>query len=208
MSRLKFIFNLSSLFAIFFLPLQFHKKYLRFLYILFIINCASAPAYLSDRGMDARDMVDIGFQTAFLGIVFEIGPYVIAPAYSDFQGYGLSGGELHTYGKPLVGYFFFSQENSTITHSTQMEIISRLDYRKKEFCSRLFSDCNNAFFYKENISSYGRLGLRVGIFAGVRFSVNFLEIADFFTGLVGADFLNDDYYKHLRGGKKVYELKK
>ena len=72
------------------------------LVMLGILNCSSAPSYLSDRGMDARDVVEVGIQTGSFGFAIEFGPYLIGPLYLDVieaNGLieiksGLSGGEL------------------------------------------------------------------------------------------------------------------
>ena len=177
------------------------RKFVSFLCVLILLHCSSAPAYLSDRGMDARDMVDASFQTASIGFALEIGPYLISPVYIDYYGIGLSGGELGYTGKTTMNFVFIMSNMNSETGSTNLKTVARLDYRKKEFntdtgiVSMFHGDVERL---KPKKNSYGRLGIRVGAVAGVRFAINFFEVADFVTGVFGYDLLNDDYFKYIK----------
>lgn len=176
------------------------------LFLLFL-NCNSVPAYLSDRGMDARDIVDLNFETNY-GFAIEMGPYLISPFFLGFSNVGLSNGEIGSSKSGRAAVFIY-QNSSTTSNSKNVEMISRLDYRKKEYCISSINDMTCGWKLEPEIQAYGKFGIRAGLIAGFRFSINFIEIADFVTGVLGFDLLNDDYYDMQKKQEKLgYATKK
>ena len=183
------------------------------LVMLGILNCSSAPSYLSDRGMDARDVVEVGIQTGSFGFAIEFGPYLIGPLYLDVLGFGLSSGEFHNSGSTTC-LLFYCENGGNTSLSENINIIERLDYRKKEYCIsqgwdsiKYRVECLQ--FSEPKTQSYGKIGLRMGFLAGARFSFNFIEAIDFMTGIFGFDLLKDDFYKFKNNkASVVYAIKK
>ena len=168
--------------------------------LLLILHCSTfsekseetaTSAYFKSRALDFADIFSFTFvlnsygaraAVSTSGVGLQMDGIVIAPT----REMGLRMGMLGT--TSCYSYTFLL----TLLEKCEFDFVDNemrqiVEERKKSFTISQGET--------ENTAIIGRVGISAGFIIGFRFEFNFLEAADFFTGLLGFDPLDDDIYK-------------
>ncbi|MDX1957913.1 MAG: hypothetical protein SFU98_05030 [Leptospiraceae bacterium] len=177
-------------------------RLLTFLHLILISsNCVSADRYFHNRGNDLKDIINIGFEKRNYGITFGIfvESYPIGlfnASYTDYgEGRGLRYGHL---GKYKIGGTKIKQNLPPLGSSIPFRFDAfyhvpiNPDFRNSNRVYKSYFVKGGTNFlntFSKNI--YG-FEVSIAIHYGIRFGINFNEIADFILGISGIDFMDDD----------------
>lgn len=164
---------------------------LKTLALLCLATLHSGCTYLHDRGRDACDVVTVSVETGLANAAVQIGSATIGVGSTSGMGIGLRSGAL--------GVYHYTEGNLVLLSSKELIPDIYDEERGKGYDYACFispfpsdEDCVSAEMIEGGSFNLWQLELTATLGLGVRVGLNFAELADFFLGLIGVDFLEDD----------------
>jgi Leucine-rich repeat (LRR) protein len=175
---------------------------------LFLAYAQRDGHYFADRGYDMLDVVTATIEFPVFGAAVIAGPGKIGLMTSShpkatgmggigigvrsetrLSGFGLRCGQVGTYTQEEMVLGAAWDRPPVYDGETRASVRGKTELREKG--------------PKANPSQYARIGIAAGLLVGIRFELNFGELADFMLGIVGIDLMNDDMAHKLRGAKRL-----
>lgn len=150
------------------------------LLILATVSCQSS--YVRDRSADMADIVDfaIPVEGSALLVQVGVGPLKLGLGHNSTCFYGLLAGRWGTHCIDEQNYLFFDQK----LDQESLFYDYRFAYRGKRASISMADLQGNEEWTKTGIFLWAIAGINPG------------ELGDFFAGLFGFDFYDDDYYQN------------